>query len=572
MPNQQEDDAAAVDVDIERQAEDYTDVLRDDGNRNRTRKQRIFGWSRRPRRNSNATALRIQAIELLFGLPADHASKWPGILVFCHHLESCFGELLDSRFDVVWKILRRDSPSATVDCWHWCFAVIEAFKALQDDDPSIEKAYQRLIEDAEESLHEIKAHEKMQVLRAMFAVLCWTSATLKPLLDDEAMAATTNAANPGAAQKSSLAAENSSQIYSSRDLRRPISKMFYSFQNHAKDVEEPEHHPACGGTQSGGSISDDVLYQSSLNYFSLFTIGRVRLKWVDTLTAHLAFDRSTRTLSVFRFPSFCVANVLRGHDVKVLQKFVFGNIHLPFLPFVYSIPFPVSSKLASNPTVDIKLTLRLVYFSITAKLFPSYYYADSPQEPSALYREVLLSYRLLFGQSLSSHKLLDQLLSQSSSSTATANHHRSHSPSSSDAIIDDIDPFLPTICTSPLLSRWSYLSFTHRKKPSPLFPGTIFPSSVLDLNDQLQESDTYSARDDFTFFGPRLLTLQRYNMRQQPSKMKDLWRDRRNPLQWYTFWAVLWIGGATLVLGLLQLLVGIAQTYLAARPPRSGKR
>jgi hypothetical protein len=470
----------------------------------------------------------------VFGLSTDHASKWPGILVFCHHLENCFEELLDPRFDIIWRILRRDSPSATVDCWHWCFVVIKTFQALKDDDPSIEKAYQRLIENANQSLHDIKAHEKLQVLRAMFAVICWTSATLKPLLDDEATAATTDAANPGVVQtSSSLAAENSSQKYSSRDLRRPISKMFYSFRNHAEDVEESERHPASGGTQRSGSSSNDVLHESSLNYSSLFRIGRVRLKWVDTLTAHLAFDRSTRTLSVFRFPSYCVTNVLRKHDVKVLKKCVFGYGPFPLPPFVHSIPCTVSSpKLARIPIADKKLTPRLVYSSITAKLLPLHCYTDSPQEPFALHREVLLSYRLLFGQSSSSRKLLGQVLSQSSSSSIAAvtthshhptdNHHHS-SPSSRNVINDDIDPFLPAICTSPLLSRWRHLSFTRWGKPSPLLPSTIFPSSALDLNDQLQESDTYSARDDFTIFGRRLLTLQG---RRKPGK----WNRRNAPL------------------------------------------
>lgn len=101
------------------------------------------------------------------------------------------------------------------------------------------------------------------------------------------------------------------------NLRRPIGNMFYSFRGHAQDTETSEHHPASSGTQIS---SGHVLYESSLNYFSLYTIGRVRLQWVDTLTAHLAFDRSTRTLYVFRFPSFCVANILCKHDIQVLKK------------------------------------------------------------------------------------------------------------------------------------------------------------------------------------------------------------------------------------------------------------
>lgn len=291
-------------------------------------------------------------IELLYGLSADHASKWPGILVFCRHLESCFEELLDHKFGIIWTILGQDSPSVAVDCWPWFFAVIETFQALQDDDPSIEKAYQRLLENAK-SPHETKADQKIQVLRAMFAVLCWTSATLKPLLEDEGTAATAGGTNAGVVENSLLMAENSSQKHSSKDFRRPISKLFYSFRNHVGGAEESEHHPASCEIQGIEieSSGNDVLYQSSLNNSSLFTIGRVRLKWVDILTAHLIFDRSTRTLSVFRFPSFCAANILGTHNIKVLNKYVFGNS-----------PFPISYLHQLHPCPGVPC--RLVSISI----------------------------------------------------------------------------------------------------------------------------------------------------------------------------------------------------------------
>ena len=87
---------------------------------------------------------------------------------------------------------------------------------------------------------------------------------------------------------------------------------------------------------------------------------------------------------------------------------------------------------------------------------------------------------------------------------------------------------------------------------------------MLDISHQLIQPDTYSSRDDFPHFGSRLLAVQQYNLRQQPSRVRDLWRDRRNPLQWYTFWAVLWVGGITTVLGILQLAAGITQAYYSA--------
>jgi tRNA(His) 5'-end guanylyltransferase len=121
------------------------------------------------------------------------------------------------------------------------------------------------------------------------------------------------------------------------------------------------------------------------------------------------------------------------------------------------------------------------------------------------------------------------------------------------------DPFLSVICATPLTSFW------RREKNISALPGSLFPASVLGLDDQLQEASTYSARDDFPIFGPRLVRLQRYSLRQQPSKMRDLWRDMRNPLQWYTFWAVFLVGGVSILLSVLQLSLGAAQLYYAVR-------
>jgi hypothetical protein len=159
------------------------------------------------------------------------------------------------------------------------------------------------------------------------------------------------------------------------------------------------------------------------------------------------------------------------------------------------------------------------------------------QGSTSIHREVLLSYRLIFAQSARSRKLIKQHLDRLGSS--------SRGP---------MDPLLVALCSSPLkrLHRDSGL------------PRNIFPYSAVNEDGTLQESDAYCVGEDFPCLGSRLLVLQRYNMRRQPSKVKDLWRDQRNPLQWYTFWAVLWVGGITVFLTALQLIVGAAQLYYAA--------
>lgn len=201
----------------------------------------------------------------------------------------------------------------------------------------MEDAYDILLENSKISIDE-KSNDKQQVLRAMFAVLCWTSATLKPVFDDEAITAAIKTAKGGMVEQPSVAADNSSKIYFSTALQRPLSSIFHRFQSPLEELDDSRSHLTNIGTQSNTGSSNGVLYQSSLNYYSLFTIGRVRLDWVDTLAAHLAFDPSTSTLSVFRFPSFCAINVLRNSDIEVLKRYVLDYCVFLFLSCLPSFP------------------------------------------------------------------------------------------------------------------------------------------------------------------------------------------------------------------------------------------
>lgn len=94
--------------------------------------------------------------------------------------------------------------------------------------------------------------------------------------------------------------------------RRLITKLFGISKSLIKDLE------------SIGVVSEttdtDTIHESSVNIFSLHAIGRGRIKWVEDLTSHLAFDRQSRTLSMFSLPTFCVSSILRTQEVKILQQ------------------------------------------------------------------------------------------------------------------------------------------------------------------------------------------------------------------------------------------------------------
>jgi len=166
-----------------------------------------------------------------------------------------------------------------------------------------------------------------------------------------------------------------------------------------------------------------------------------------------------------------------------------------------------------------------------------------------LHREVLLTYRLLFGQSPRSRNLAKDSFAKEKSAQSNTGKYA-------------MDPLLEELCTVPLSTSWISRMLSSYK---PLqLSADFFPSSCTNgQNGKFTESASYTVEHDFPVFGARLLALQEYNERQKPTRARDLWRDRRNPLQWYTFWAVIWVGSISIILGTLQLGVSIAQLYYA---------
>ncbi|RGP66017.1 hypothetical protein FSPOR_6843 [Fusarium sporotrichioides] len=389
------------------------------------------------------TRLRRQAISVLFGLDSKFVQSWAGGIVFCTHLERMSSLLVTHKYDVINEILgSRGSPNQH-QCWKWCFAVLAASQKLARDNTTIDGIYNQLVRDHDMArstplrLTQDRLHEAR---RAIFAVLCWISATLTPLLEKQP-AISSGSGTTVTPSTPTPWVQNSDHVLPNSDFKRPTAKIFRGFRAMIND------HAAGTAMIYPTGVHEDAILESRITYISLHRIGHVRL----SIIAELLPKTSGYTL----------------------------------------------------------------------------------QDPKDVHREVLLSYRVLFAQSSRSRTLIKKHLQRACRDN------------------EDIDPFLVILCTKSL----SFL----RKKVN--LPKDVFPYSALDLEGFLSESETYSANDDFPFFGHKLQALQRYNLRQQPSKVKDLWRDRRNPLQWYTFWIVLWVGGISIILSVVQIGLAAAQVY-----------
>ena len=132
---------------------------------------------------------------------------------------------------------------------------------------------------------------------------------------------------------------------------------------------------------------------------------------------------------------------------------------------------------------------------------------------------MLLSYRLLFAQDKKSRRLFSRLCRDLKKQ-------------------NQYDPFFDDLCTAKLQT----LEKRYPKLRGKLDPrGSVFYAS------------------EFECLGSRLLKLQQFGERHKPRKLLDLYKDKRDSEKYFTFWAVIWIGGATIVLGIMQVLLSAAQ-------------
>ena len=155
---------------------------------------------------------------------------------------------------------------------------------------------------------------------------------------------------------------------------------------------------------------------------------------------------------------------------------------------------------------------------------------DTPEHPRlavqaanrALHRETLLSYRLLFGQDSKSRQMFRNVESKKARDKDSS-----------------LDPLSERLC------------------------GDKEKIDSLITDHSIREFSYYDNQDDFHFYGPRLLLLQRSAGSQNPRTFSNIWHDRRNLAQWLTVCLVTLLTAVTIILSIVQIGLGIAQVKLA---------
>ncbi|KAE9371883.1 hypothetical protein N431DRAFT_468037 [Stipitochalara longipes BDJ] len=246
---------------------------------------------------------------------------------------------------------------------------------------------------------------------------------------------------------------------------RPLAILLKAFGNILPAGSHSSENIASELTKQ--AFSWKALTSSDINGYLLHTLLRVNIRWVDTLSLHLDYDKSTRSLSLFRHPSFCVAMLQSRGAI-----YAFASTEL----------YPIDPRATS-------------------------------EEITHFLKEILLSYRLLFGQAKASRRFFRNILK-------------------SETVLGcNPDPLLPLLCLDEY--------FAH-----PLVP---------------PDRTAYVTPRDFLVLGSRLERLANEINVARPKSLTDLLHDRRDTLQYWTFWFVAIFGGIGIFLSILQVVLSSIQ-------------
>lgn len=349
--------------------------------------------------------------------------------------------------------------------FHRTFLAINRIIRSQEN-LSIDEILENLAKDHTLSFRPDVPHVLAVQRRLVFAMLGWQSMLFLPALNERTDFCLNVYKAPGQ-PNSGLVFDGWSAPIELAD--RPLAILLKAFGNLL---------PACSA--SSDNVASELskhahswtsIIPSDINAYLLHTLLRVNIRWVDTLCLHLDYDKSTRSLSIFRYPSFCVA---------MLQSK--GAIY----SFASTEPYPVDPRATSH---------EITYFL----------------------KETLLSYRLLFGQGKASRRFFRNMLKSES------------------ILFSNPDPLLRLLC----LDQY----FAHSVVP---------PDRTL-----------YVTQRDFLVLGLRVERLADELKAVKQKSLVDLLRDRRDTLQYWTFWFVVIIGGIGLLLSFVQVILGTIQVLQA---------
>ena len=309
--------------------------------------------------------------------------------------------------------------------------------------------------------------------------------------------------------------------------------------------------------------NDQVFAAHDLNIPMLMSLGGLRVVWSDRIDDHLRLSISARTLTLFWDVSLLDQSLLFWYNAHSLK--IFGGS-------VDSHDLKATRHPNFHALYELKNTYRLLFCNMDAKQLTTIETCavkNANRGPGIMIHDLRVDIN-----STRARKILKHILNTPVPGTLDRRK------------IDKARPRLLRHSWWPIDHGLRILqSITHRDH----LLGTISdhlasgPPYSLDLCWHLEnilapypallgESESMRSFSHFPRFSSRLREIKFYMDNQKPSGWYQMWKDKRDRVQYVTFWAVLVFGTISIVLALISIAVSSAQTVAAFRSVGGGDK
>ena len=211
-------------------------------------------------------AKRNELLRALFDVDENVLRTWLGAIIYAQIIEKRIIAAGSSFFDAILSTLGYSTPADPMDVMDLIITIVAVFKSSQIHRIRVQDMLEALLKDYKTTVKE--ADDRKSSQQAIFTIICWLTALVKPAMDNSAKNTHTSIIAGQSAAKPTQGTINPNQ---------PIGGLMRSL---GSPSPYPEAKALISHEQSG------LLYVTSLNAYSLKKTGKVSIKWVEVLSDH----------------------------------------------------------------------------------------------------------------------------------------------------------------------------------------------------------------------------------------------------------------------------------------------
>jgi hypothetical protein len=230
----------------------------------------------------------------LFDLDATELESWPGLQTYLNHLKERLKSIGSGWIHPATEVV--EIPGQGVS-FHKCLKLISELCLViksAANDSSIDDTLRLWVRDSVNGDPQSSTVEWRAWRQALFCVLA--SVTLLAEVSEKPRDDCFEVQFPDSDEN-----DNDSRTVQRLDsARRPVSAMMRWFCK-----TKFKFHSGTARLLGEGDVRQDLISVSAVSYAMLHEFGKISIEWTTLISCHLLFVPSTRTLYLFRLPTFC---------------------------------------------------------------------------------------------------------------------------------------------------------------------------------------------------------------------------------------------------------------------------